>query len=82
VLVKQGNTPSILTADAQNLLDKIHSGSVIDVQKAGQKLRVNFGETIGKYVDQKTGKAIETNVGLISNGKDGAHIVPGNPSVN
>jgi len=38
-----------------------------------------FWKTIGKYVDNASGEAIETTVGLISTGKKGAHIVPGKP---
>lgn len=68
-----------MTEDAQKLLDDVHSGNVNDIQKAGDKLRVDFGKTIGKHVDPVTGEEIETTIGLISSGKKGAQIVPGRP---
>jgi RHS repeat-associated protein len=79
-LVRQGNKPSILTRDAQALLDDVHAGNVKSIQPAGDKLRVDFGKPIGFIVDEKTGMRNETSVGLISDGKKGAHIVPGKPS--
>jgi len=51
LLKSQGKNKSILTEDAQKLLDDVHSDNVNDIQKAGDKLRVDFGNTIGKYVE-------------------------------
>lgn len=75
----QGKNPSILTGDAQSLLDDVFNANIKSIQKAGDKYRVDFGKTIGRYVDKDTGEAIETTIGLISTGKNGAHIVPGRP---
>lgn len=71
---------STLTGDAQSLLDNFHSGSVSSTEKVNDvKTRVDFGETIGSYVDPETGDAVETTVGIIHNSKKGAHIVPARP---
>lgn len=43
------------------------------------KTRVDFGETIGSYVDPETGEAVETTIGIVHNSKKGAHIVPARP---
>ncbi|MBQ7901040.1 MAG: hypothetical protein IJ365_03620 [Clostridia bacterium] len=64
------------TSDAQRLIEK-YSGT-------GQKInstpeRVDFKKVIGKYVDERTGKAYDTTVGTIRYSKDGAHIVPARP---
>jgi RHS repeat-associated protein len=75
----QGKNPSILTGDAQSLLDDVFNANIKSIQKAGDKYRVDFGRIIGQYVDKDTGEAVETTVGLISTGKKGAHIVPGRP---
>lgn len=40
---------------------------------------VDFGETIGRYVDRSTGKSAPTRYGTIHYGKRGCHIVPANP---
>ena len=74
-----GENPSILTADAQKLLDDVFNANIKSIQKVGDKYRVDFGRTIGLHVDKNTGEAIETTVGLIHTGKKGAHIVPGRP---
>ena len=43
------------------------------------KERVDFGEVIGQYYDEKTGMYIETTKGIIHYGGKGAHIVPARP---
>jgi tetratricopeptide (TPR) repeat protein len=45
----------------------------------GYKEIVNFGEFIGYYIDQTTGKSISTNWGKIHYSKNGVHIVPTSP---
>lgn len=68
---------SIFTGDSQRLLDR-HAGTG---EWVGQnRERVNFGETIGKWVDLKTGKEISTTNGIIHYSKKGAHIVPARPN--
>ncbi|MFV0465273.1 MAG: polymorphic toxin type 50 domain-containing protein, partial [Lachnospiraceae bacterium] len=71
-----GKLKSILSADPQQLLD--------DFAGTGQKIgtnkeRVDFGNVIGKYVNPETGEAVDTTVGIIHYGKNGAHIVPARP---
>lgn len=47
--------------------------------KPGYKELVDFGESIGYFVDKKTGKTISTTWGSIHYAKDGVHIVPRRP---
>jgi RHS repeat-associated protein len=69
---------SILTENAQGLLDAFHSGNVISSQLINAvKTRVNFGKTIGYYI--KDGVSIPTTNGIIINSKNGVHIVPSAP---
>jgi hypothetical protein len=71
---------SELTGDAQSLLDNFHGGNVSSAEKVSDvKTRVDFGETIGSYIDPETGEAVETTIGIIHNSKKGAHIVPARP---
>lgn len=48
--------------------------------QAGYRERVDFGETIGEYVDSVTGARTPTTNGIIHYSKNGAHIVPARPS--
>lgn len=43
------------------------------------KERVDFGKTIGYYVDPNTGKKHATSIGIIHHSKKGTHIVPSRP---
>ena len=43
------------------------------------KERVDFGKTIGMYIDKETGRRYPTTVGIIHSSKDGSHIVPARP---
>jgi len=43
------------------------------------KERVDFGFIIGQYVNPETGEAIDTTIGIIHYGNNGAHIVPARP---
>lgn len=45
----------------------------------GYKERVDFGQTIGYYVDPASGEKSETTMGIIHYAKDGVHIVPARP---
>ena len=61
---------------AQNLINKYAgTGQWIGTNKE----RVDFGKTIGSYVDPKTGKSYKTTMGTIHYSKTGTHIVPGQP---
>lgn len=72
---------SILTKDAQKLLDKVRNGEVKGLSKINsQKVRVDFGEVIGNYIDPSTGNVLPTTNGIIHIAKDGAHIIPSRPN--
>lgn len=66
---------SITTEEAENLI-KEYSGHGTPVSE--YKERVDFGRTIGIYVDLD-GVGTSTTVGIIHYSKTGAHIVPANP---
>lgn len=72
----KGNHKSILTEDANQLLNDF-AGEGIKIND--YKERVDFGKIIGKYYDEKTGTYIETAKGIITYGKNGAHIIPARP---
>jgi soluble cytochrome b562 len=69
----------------------IMNGNMDDIQKlvdefagTGQwktdnKEMVDFGKTIGDYVDINTGEALKTTRGIIHYSKKGVHIVPAKP---
>jgi len=62
--------------DIQNLLNE-YSGKGTPINS--NKERVDFGKIIGKYYDTENNKFIETTIGIIHYGKNGAHIVPARP---
>lgn len=64
-------------SDAQLLADK-YGGTG---KRKGNQTRevVDFGETIGMYIDRATGRALPTRYGSTHYGKRGCHIVPANP---
>ena len=67
----------LLCAIAQVLIDK-YGGTG---RKVGQNREiVDFENTIGKYVDPKTGVSYDTTIGTIHYSKDGTHIVPERPN--
>jgi len=76
--VNAGQQKSILTGDADKLLDEF-AGTGTKVSE--YKERVDFGQVIGKFYDIKTGLYEETTMGMITYGKNGAHIIPSNPNV-
>lgn len=49
------------------------------IGQPGSKERVDFGRTIGNYVDPVTGEKTPTTNGIIHYGSRGAHIVPSRP---
>ncbi len=68
---------SILSKDAQGLLNDFHSGSIKSSQVINNtKIRVDFGNTIGTYINPQTGQAIPTTKGIIHFSQSGAHIIP------
>lgn len=78
------NKKSIFTHDNPQKLIDLYAGRGQKMAgsipgKSGYKELVDFGETIGYYVDKKTGEAISTTWGTIHYAKDGVHIVPAFP---
>jgi hypothetical protein len=70
---------SILTEDAQGLLDAFHAGNVESTQVINSvKTRVDFGKPIGEIVRDNI--PTPTTRGIIIDSKTGAHIVPSNPN--
>ncbi|QSX06736.1 hypothetical protein JYG23_04630 [Sedimentibacter sp. zth1] len=62
--------------DAQKLVDDFAgTGEWI----TSNKERVDFGRTIGQFVDQATGEAIDTSIGIIHYSNKGVHIIPARP---
>jgi len=71
---------SILSENAQGLLDAFHSGKINTSQVINEvKTRVDFGKVIGTYINPQTGEALSTTKGIIINSKTGVHIVPAAP---
>lgn len=74
-----GNLRSIIFRDAnglQKLLDeKAGTGEFIGINKE----IIDFGQTIGQYVDLDGTSKRETRVGVVHYGPDGAYIVPARP---
>ena len=62
-----------------------YCGEYFDVEsgayylRARYKERVDFGRVIGQYYDQETGQYVDTTIGIIHYGNDGAHIIPAKP---
>ena len=73
---------SELTADPGQLLDRAGTGNPVGSVPRGEpgfRERIDFGETIGTYVDPVTGMETPTMRGILHYGKSGAHIVPSRP---
>ena len=73
---------SILTEDAQKLLDNFHSGNINSSRIiSDSKVKVDFGTNIGSHINPTTGTSTSTSWGIIHSGKNGAHIVPALPDI-
>lgn len=74
---------SILThPDPQKLINEFAgTGQKLFNQGWLQKEVVDFGQTIGRYIETSTGKALETTRGTIHYGKSGSHLVPAPPKI-
>lgn len=70
---------SILTADAQKLLDGITAGKYSILRKNQNNIIVDFGENIGMFFQKGTAIG-ETRFGVVHYGSSGVHIVPANPT--
>jgi len=79
---QNGTQKSIVTVNPDVLVNKIGTGQQVGnlpVGVAGSKERINFGTTIGYYVDAKTGQRLPTTNGIVHYSSTGAHIVPSAP---
>ena len=73
-----GKSPINSNINPQELLDGVHSGKYPIISKGSRgNVIVDFGKPIG--VDNRTG--LPTNLGAVHSGKNGAHIVPHNPTL-
>ena len=73
---------SVLTGDPSALGRSAGTGQQVgntQVGMAGSKERIDFGESIGTYVDP-SGHASDTTNGIIHYGSNGIHIVPSRPN--
>ena len=76
---------SIITISSEKLQSLIYkhagTGDIIRTRKDtwNNKEVVDFGESIGEYIDRETGERMQTSVGTIHYSKDGIHVVPAKP---
>ena len=70
---------TISMKEAEKLIRE-KSGTGVFVSTNSNRERIDFGQVIGVFVDEKTGKATPTTKGLIHYSKKGAHIVPSDPN--
>jgi len=76
-LETKGLKPGILTADAQELVDKYAGTGKILVQKQGpSKEKITAETVVGKYYDSQTKIFLETNRAIIVYSKTGTHVYP------
>lgn len=69
---------SVLTKDAQGLLNDFHLGNINSQQAINSvKTRVDFGKNIGNFVEE--GISSPTTNGIMHSSKKGIHIVPSAP---
>ena len=75
-----GNRRSVIFSDAaglQKLLDeKAGTGEFV----AANKEKVNFGQTLGQYLDPEANTQLRTTIGIIHYMPEGAYIVPARPA--
>jgi RHS repeat-associated protein len=75
---------SELTADPQRLAQRAGTGQPLNDIPYGQpgfRERIDFGESIGTYVDQVTGIGTPTTRGIVHYGSRGFHVVPARPGL-
>jgi len=78
--VSNGKNPSILSSDAQSLLDSFNKGEVKSSATINEvRTRVDFGQVIGRYFIHLQ-ESTQTPQIIIHNSKTGAHIVPSAPN--
>jgi filamentous hemagglutinin len=73
---------SVLTVNPAKLAGRAGTGQQVGklpVGTPGSKERVNFGETIGDYIQDGVGPPQPTSIGIIHYAKDSIHIVPARP---
>lgn len=70
---------SIITVSNDKLLELIKKYTGTGKAHTAYKETIDFGEIIGTYVDQITGKVYSTTRGTVHYSKGGLHIVPARP---
>lgn len=74
---QSGKSELTISMSEANSLVAAYSGK--GTALGDNKERVDFGKTIGNYVDPVTGAKHPTTVGIIHYSKSGTHIVPARP---
>lgn len=71
---------SVISVPEEELqkLVRQYSGTGRGISGASKEV-VDFGQVIGQYVDEITGKVRDTTIGTIHYSKNGVHIVPARP---
>lgn len=75
-----GNLRSVIFRDANSLQKLLEEKAGTGVFIGTNKEKIDFGQTIGQYVDVDGRSKRETKVGIIHYGPDGAYIVPCRPN--
>ena len=70
---------STITISKEHLQELVNKKAGTGEAITKDKERVDFGETIGTYVDIATGEKSPTTVGIIHYSKKGVHVVPAKP---
>ncbi|MBR2181441.1 MAG: hypothetical protein IJ949_06080, partial [Oscillospiraceae bacterium] len=69
---------SITTVSNDRLLELMKTKVGTGTPYAGREV-IDFGEVIGKYVDEITGEAYDTTIATVHYSQDGFHIIPAAP---
>ncbi len=75
-----GNLRSIVFRDANSLQKLLEEKAGTGEFIGSNKEKVDFGQTIGQFVDLDGRTKRETRIGIIHYGPDGAYIVPARPN--
>ena len=79
-VLDNGQTKSIMYGNADDIQKLLDDFAGTGDWLGTNKERVNFGKVIGQYIDPETGIGVDTTIGIIHYGKNGAHVVPARPN--
>ena len=84
-LIKNGNSPSVLTADPKSLVGKVGSGEQVGDLKIklgdpGSKEIIDFGSNIGIWSNADGSELLITTKATVHYSKNGVHFVPAYPN--